>query len=350
METIRAYIEQMFASLPMTEGLMQLKQEILENMEDKYNELKNSGKNENEAVGTVISEFGNIDELLEELDLKKTNQSYNQEEKTASINHIKTRQLTEEEVYDYLLTSKVTRQMIAIGTALCILGVSIFIFIGGYLSGHGGRKYAINFTNFKFIGDIAGTLTIYGSILLLAILSIAVTLFILAGSKNEKYAFIEKENIELPIEIRSQIEHLFESRRNSIGVKNSVGVVLCIFSVIQLLLLTVFFHGNGLSAIMAVSIMLLIIAGAVYFFIIGNSEKGAYERILQKGEFALNNKNPYLETISTIYWCMITAVYLGVSFTTGKWGSSWIIWPVTGVLWAAIEAVFRFILGKAETK
>ena len=30
-------------------------------MEDKYTELKNEGKSENEAVGTVIAEFGNLD-------------------------------------------------------------------------------------------------------------------------------------------------------------------------------------------------------------------------------------------------------------------------------------------------
>ena len=47
-------------------------------MEDKYNELINDGKNENEAVGTVISEFGNLEELSKELGLEKEF-SYQQE-------------------------------------------------------------------------------------------------------------------------------------------------------------------------------------------------------------------------------------------------------------------------------
>ena len=44
-----------------------LKEEILSNMEEKYRELKKQGHSENEAIGTVISEFGNIDELVREL-------------------------------------------------------------------------------------------------------------------------------------------------------------------------------------------------------------------------------------------------------------------------------------------
>ncbi len=43
------------------------KNELWQMMEDKYTELIKDGKTENEAVGIVISEFGNLDELAEEL-------------------------------------------------------------------------------------------------------------------------------------------------------------------------------------------------------------------------------------------------------------------------------------------
>lgn len=69
MDTIAAYLNNMFASLPRTEQTYNLKQDLLANMEEKYHELKKEGKSENEAVGIVISEFGNIDELIEELGL-----------------------------------------------------------------------------------------------------------------------------------------------------------------------------------------------------------------------------------------------------------------------------------------
>ena len=78
METIRTYIDNMFVSLPKTEQVLKAKSDLLDMMEDKYNALKAEGKSENEAVGHVISEFGNIDELTNELGIET-------EEKTASV-------------------------------------------------------------------------------------------------------------------------------------------------------------------------------------------------------------------------------------------------------------------------
>ena len=63
METIKNYLETMFANLPDTEETRRAKSELLSMMEDKYNELKAQGMAENAIVGTIITEFGNIDEL-----------------------------------------------------------------------------------------------------------------------------------------------------------------------------------------------------------------------------------------------------------------------------------------------
>ena len=59
METIRNYLETMFAGLPNTAEVLKAKDELWQMMEDKYAELIAEGKAENEAVGIVISEFGN---------------------------------------------------------------------------------------------------------------------------------------------------------------------------------------------------------------------------------------------------------------------------------------------------
>ena len=67
METIRNYLETMFLNLPRTPEVMRAKLELGQMMEDKYNELIAEGKMDNEATGIVISEFGNLEELAEEL-------------------------------------------------------------------------------------------------------------------------------------------------------------------------------------------------------------------------------------------------------------------------------------------
>lgn len=69
MDKIREYVDTMFAALPRTERVLEAKQSILESMAEKYAALLDEGKSANEALGTVISRFGSIDEIKEELGL-----------------------------------------------------------------------------------------------------------------------------------------------------------------------------------------------------------------------------------------------------------------------------------------
>jgi len=63
MEAIKSYLNNMFTNMPNTPEVVRAKEELLQMMEDKYTELRQKGKTENEAVGAVISEFGNLEEL-----------------------------------------------------------------------------------------------------------------------------------------------------------------------------------------------------------------------------------------------------------------------------------------------
>ena len=49
-----------------------------------------------------------------------------------------------------------------------------------------------------------------------------------------------------------------------------------------------------------------------------------------------------------IYWCLVTAIYLGISFYFSNWRISWIIWPVAGVLFAALNGIVQAVAGKAK--
>ena len=50
METIKSYLETMFANMPDTPEVIRAKSELFGMMEDKYNELISEGKSENKAV------------------------------------------------------------------------------------------------------------------------------------------------------------------------------------------------------------------------------------------------------------------------------------------------------------
>lgn len=67
MDKIRAYVDAMFSSLPNTQAAAEMKQNILENMQEHYQELIAQGMSENEALGTVIAQFGSMDEIKKTL-------------------------------------------------------------------------------------------------------------------------------------------------------------------------------------------------------------------------------------------------------------------------------------------
>jgi hypothetical protein len=67
MEAIKSYLNNMFKNMSSTQEVVRAKEELPQMMEDKYTELRQQGKTENEAVGAVISEFGNLEELAPQL-------------------------------------------------------------------------------------------------------------------------------------------------------------------------------------------------------------------------------------------------------------------------------------------
>lgn len=66
-EKIRKEVNILFQNAPNTKRANDLKDEIISNAEDKYDDLVKQGKNEEEVLQTVIKEIGNVDELIEEL-------------------------------------------------------------------------------------------------------------------------------------------------------------------------------------------------------------------------------------------------------------------------------------------
>ena len=63
MDTIETFLDNMFAPYPTTPRLTEARAELRAMMEDAYNDAIAQGKTHNEAVGQVITDFGNLHEL-----------------------------------------------------------------------------------------------------------------------------------------------------------------------------------------------------------------------------------------------------------------------------------------------
>src|SRR5699024_12615694 len=73
----------------------------------------------------------------------------------------------------------------------------------------------------------------------------------------------------------------------------------------------------------------------------------SYQALLEEGEYSREKKLQKKKNspLSGIYWCLVTALYLGTSFISGKWDMTWIIWPVAGVSFAAVLGVANAVRG-----
>ena len=63
---LRAYIDALFASAPQTAAVQELKEEMLQNLTDKYNDLIAEGKTEEEAYKIAVSSIGDVSALIGE--------------------------------------------------------------------------------------------------------------------------------------------------------------------------------------------------------------------------------------------------------------------------------------------
>ncbi|KAB8130729.1 hypothetical protein F9U64_13945 [Gracilibacillus oryzae] len=70
MKKIRDYVDYLFKDIPESEKKDAVKEEVIQNLEEKVWDLMDQGKEEEDAVNKAIVEFGDIEDLKQELGSK----------------------------------------------------------------------------------------------------------------------------------------------------------------------------------------------------------------------------------------------------------------------------------------
>ena len=376
METIRNYLSTMFAGLPDTPEVRKAYEELAAMMEDKYTELIAEGCGENEAVGTVISEFGNLEELAQTLGIEEymgeagrssAQQSFaqhnpkNTAEDPVPEEYGDFRVISAEEVCDYLGVGSFAVLLKCFGIFLCITSVT-----GPILLDIPGNNW------------FSGALSSFGTALFFVFIAAAVACFLIAGAYKKPWRFIGTEPLELDNEAEEIVADQERTAENESTRRKITGIVLIILSIVP----TILFGDNFGPA------MMFIFVGAGVFLLVYNSskkglfrklsraqERAAKARSIKRGAYgsAFDNrpnagdagyggasggrryvstgrKNPKkkkekfyyrdnnLRTLMPIYWEIVTCLYFGISFMTGLWGISWLIWIAAGAVKKVIES------------
>lgn len=237
------------------------------------------------------------------------------------------RRVSLEEASDFLSVKCATAKSVALGVLLCILAPASLLLMGALSELYG----------FPISEDMACGL---GMVILLLLVTAAVALFLSVGSKTERYEYLEKEVFDTEYGVTGMAKARKDAFKSAYDRGNLIGTILCILSVLPMFLALTFSETEFLMAL-SVVLLLVIVALGVYSFISVGIPQASFQKLLQEGDYTPEKKSspPIVELVSTVYWLLVTALYLGYSFPTREWNSAGVIFAVAGVLFPAVLAV-----------
>ncbi len=232
-----------------------------------------------------------------------------------------------EEANTFIEANKKHSNNISIGVFLCIFAPVLLILLNN-LSENG-------FFNISEV--IASSL---GLVILIAMIASAVPIFIKSGMTMEPYEYLQKESFELEYGVDSAVRKEKDAYRNDHIKKISLGVVVIIASLIPVIVSEALTNIPLLTSI-GPSILISMVASGVYLIVNSSIINSSFSIILQEGSYTPSKKknSSIYGKIAGIYWLSTVTIYLAISFIFGKWDSSWIIWPIAGVLFGLVSIV-----------
>lgn len=359
METIKNYLETMFMNLPNTPEVRRAKDELGQMMEDKFAELIEEGRTENEAVGTVISEFGNLNELADVLGINvyvnpqadaqaNVGQAGSMDEAAsganatgnangAHANNSQARQytphmLTSAEVKDYLKDKSREAFMVAFGVLLCIISVTGPIVADSF---HG-------------VSDAVGVLVMFLSI------GIGVCMFVFSGIKMSRWDYIKKTPCTVDFATFNDVKQEKDRFNNLHAVFVTIGVLLCCICFVPAAVIddmNLSFAAVDMGSITGAMLFWMVGAG-VFLIVFSSIKMGSFQTILQTNDASTMGgnftpvkehqtySNKTVEAIMSVYWSTVTCIYLIWSFVTFDWYITWIVWPIAAIVQMVVNNIF----------
>lgn len=239
--------------------------------------------------------------------------------------------VTAEEANRYMEAVEKHSPRIVLGVALCILSPILLLLLGGW-----GEQGWMGLTE-----EIGGGI---GLTVLLMMIGIAVALFITNGLPLSRYDFLEEGEFTLAYGVQGIIERRQEQYRPRFVGMLTVGVLLCIFSIIPLIVSEIF-GASEMVQIGMLGVLLAVCAVGVSLIVRASFINGSYQKLLRTGDFAPTKKRTkrqeiVYEAITGGYWCLVTGIYLLWSFLSMDWHITWVLWVIAPAGQGIIEAIF----------
>lgn len=241
------------------------------------------------------------------------------------------RRVSMEEANAFLSAMVERSKTVSLGVFLCILCPVLLIFLNGLAE-----------------GNVCGvTETVACGIGLAALfvqVASAVFLFVRNGGRTERFDYLEKEEFETAYGVTGLVKEKKAAYEPTYIRFLSLGIVLCVLSPLPLILTALINEADALVISMT-ALLLCIVAVGVYMIVRVATVRASYQILLQESDYNKQEKkkNSAVSAVSAVYWSLATAVYLTWSFITNDWESTWIVWPIAGVLCAPVLMVAKML-------
>lgn len=226
-----------------------------------------------------------------------------------------------EEANAFLTYKAESAPRIALGVLLCILSPIALCLLGG--AQESGRL-ALTEMQASMIGLIVLLLMVAGAVLL----------FVLTAMRGNKYEYLEKEALDTAYGVSGMVKERMQREESDHTRSIAVGVVLCVLAAIPLFALLLWRGEDEFYGVLGVTAVMVLAAVGVYTIVKASIPWEGYRMLLEQGDYTRAKKRN-VSRYGGVYWGIVTAAYLAVSFLTNRWDMTWIIWPVAAVLFGA---------------
>lgn len=308
---IETYINSLFIHLPHTRELERARRELLQMSEDKYAELIARDVSPHEATGRVITEFGNLDELADDLGIRQALDDAGDASAIAEAG----REEAERSVRETLVSSL----LIAGGVLILLIALAVIA---------------------RFNQD---AVLPWPAVLLFAAAAVTVGMFIVSAFVRKTAAAFANRELVLTPPLAAE----YERRRDRstwkfvVGLVVGVGLIVLSFVPTVILQYTVSSNvaGSAFLASVGIGIGVLIVNG-MHRSMIGVL---AGSDSTTPTDAAEEQRSTRVGLVASVYWPLMVLIFLAWSFIGNAWDRSWIVWPIGGIGFGVIAAAMYAI-------
>ena len=249
------------------------------------------------------------------------------------------RRVTMEEASAYLALRRAAAPKMALATFLCIISPVALLILAAMSE----------VSRFGISENAASGIGLCG---LLVLVAIGVALFLTCSARVRDFAFLEEEPFETEYGVSGMVKERMQDFANTYSRLNITGTVLCILSAVPLFV-SMCIETADVVYVAAVCLLLIIAGIGCVAFTYGGTIHASMERLLEEGGYTRQQKSRrgVKGAISTIYWLLVTAIFMWYTFGpsgNGQARYSWFIWAIAGVLYAAVMLVVNLIQRSRE--